>query len=94
MDLMFKFKSKKWRGGAKLIEEMGELIQVLAKMLMVGGLTHWDGNLKQRLMEEMADVSASLYYFKTRNFTFEEIETIRLRAQEKMRKYEQWENKN
>jgi hypothetical protein len=45
-------------------------------------------------MEEMADVSASLYYFKTRNFTFEEIETIRLRAQEKMRKYEQWENKN
>lgn len=53
-----------WPGVSKLIEEMGELHQVLGKLIATGGeAQHWDGsNLRERLVEEMGDVRAALSF--------------------------------
>jgi NTP pyrophosphatase (non-canonical NTP hydrolase) len=58
-----------WPGTSKLIEECGELQQVLGKLIALGGATaHWDGSdLRERLIEEIGDVSAALNFFVTTN---------------------------
>ena len=50
-----------WPGISKLIEESGELQQVLGKIIGAGGeVEHWDGsNLRARLQEELADTLAA-----------------------------------
>ncbi len=66
--------SKVWPGMSKLIEEMGELGQVLGKIMGTGGeAKHWDGsNLRERVVEELADVYAAVLFFVTQNLTHEE----------------------
>jgi NTP pyrophosphatase (non-canonical NTP hydrolase) len=56
--------SDHWPGISKLFEEMGELGQVIGKIMAINGaFLHWDGtNLLDRLHEEMADVMAALYF--------------------------------
>jgi NTP pyrophosphatase (non-canonical NTP hydrolase) len=56
-------------GMSKLIEEMGELSQVLGKLIATGGKAgHWDGtDLRGRLKEELADVAAAAWFFATTN---------------------------
>lgn len=52
-------------GVAKLIEEMGELHQVLGKKLAWWDTDepHWDGStLRDRMVDEMADVQAAIYF--------------------------------
>lgn len=58
-------------GVAKLIEEVGELQQVLGKLQQTLGKRlamwdqdeHWDGtNLRERMVEEMGDVSAAIFF--------------------------------
>lgn len=51
-------------GVAKLIEECGELQQVLGKRLAVWDQDeHWDGsNLRDRMAEEMGDVLAAIEF--------------------------------
>lgn len=51
-------------GVAKLIEECGELQQVLGKKLAMWDQDeHWDGsNLRMRMQEEMADVQAAITF--------------------------------
>jgi hypothetical protein len=58
-----------WPGLSKVSEEMGELGQVLGKLLGTGGvISHWDGsNLKDRLIEEIGDLSAALRFFVEEN---------------------------
>ena len=58
-----------WPGLSKLTEEMGELQQVLGKLLGTGGeAKHWDGtDLRQRAEEEAADAQAALLFFVTHN---------------------------
>jgi hypothetical protein len=54
--------SDHWPGVSKVLEECGELGQVLGKLLALNGATaHWDGSdLRLRLVEEVADVYAAL----------------------------------
>ena len=61
--------SNVWPGMSKLIEEMGELQQVLGKLIAIGGAsTHWDGsNLVDRVEEEVGDVMAALTFFIEQN---------------------------
>lgn len=61
--------SKVWPGTAKTLEEMGELGQVLGKLIALGGpIEHWDGTkLDRRLTEEIADVYAALDFFVDMN---------------------------
>lgn len=61
----FSLGSDVWPGTAKAMEEMGELLQVMGKLIAIGGETkHWDGtDLLERLHEEIADVAAALFVF-------------------------------
>lgn len=54
-----------WPGLSKLIEELGELGQVLGKLIATNGdVEHWDGHerLDGRLADEMGDVYAALQF--------------------------------
>lgn len=60
----FSIGSKLWPGTAKLQEEMGELNQVLGKLIASHGETkHWSGDLKEKLIEEISDVAAAIQFF-------------------------------
>lgn len=63
-DGSFSIGSRVWPGVSKLIEESGELQQVLGKLIaMHGAFNHWDGSdLAVRLVEEMGDVLAAIAF--------------------------------
>jgi hypothetical protein len=87
----FSIGSKLWPGTSKVIEEMGELQQVLGKLIAVAGDTkHWDGDLRKRLIEEIGDLSAALDFFKTQNCTIEELLQIAKRANTKLNLFWKW----
>lgn len=58
-----------WPGLAKLAEECGEVIQIIAKLIATGGRTdHWSGlDLRVELENEMADVRAALSFVAAHN---------------------------
>jgi NTP pyrophosphatase (non-canonical NTP hydrolase) len=60
----FSIGAKLWPGISKLIEEAGEVLQVAGKLIAIHGEeAHWDGsNLRQRLQEEMGDLTAALLF--------------------------------
>jgi NTP pyrophosphatase (non-canonical NTP hydrolase) len=61
-DGSFSIGSTVWPGVSKLVEECGELQQVLGKLIATHGDTdHWDGSdLRERLVEEMGDVLGAI----------------------------------
>jgi NTP pyrophosphatase (non-canonical NTP hydrolase) len=85
--------SKKWPGTSKLIEEMGELAQVLGKLIGNDGApAHWDGtDLRERLIEEIADVVAALNFFRGENLTFAESVRAQDRTDAKLRQFQAWQ---
>lgn len=63
-DNKFTFGSIVHPGLSKVIEESGELVDVLGKMVSVGGcFDHWSGNLRAPLRNELADVSAAIDFY-------------------------------
>lgn len=87
----FSIGSKVWPGTSKVIEEMGELQQVLGKLIAVAGETkHWDGDLRKKLVEEIGDLTAALVFFKTENLTADEEQQIDERARKKCDLFRQW----
>ena len=86
--------SGKWPGTSKLIEEMGELAQVLGKLIANNGETkHWDGtNLRERLIEEIADVDAALNFFRQNFSTAERVRIIE-RSSVKLQQFWEWQKK-
>lgn len=86
----FAIGSKVWPGTSKLIEEMGELQQVLGKLIAVAGsIEHWSGDLRQKLIEEIGDVRAALLFFEEQNMSHER-EQISLRFQAKRDLFRAW----
>lgn len=81
-----------WPGTSKVLEEAGELIQVLGKLQAVGGdLEHWDGDLHPRLVDETADLGAALRYFSYQNFSKEVMRHHLIpRAEAKYRLFLEW----
>lgn len=77
-------------GVAKLIEECGELQQVLGKRLAYWDADeHWDGtNLRKRMIEEMGDVMAAIQFVGELYEFFPEIQD---RAFAKLDLFESWE---
>lgn len=60
---MFAIGDKKWPGVSKLVEEIGELGQVLGKLMGSRGETdHWSGNLLDMLYDEMGDVLGAIHF--------------------------------
>lgn len=86
----FSISSEVWPGTSKLIEEIGELGQVLGKLIGTGGaVDHWDGsNLNVRLVEEIADVLAAAEFFVDANGL--DSAAISERRQAKLALFEQW----
>lgn len=79
-----------WPGLSKLIEEAGEVQQVAGKILGTGGRTdHWDGSdLRERLIEEMADLRAACAFVASLNGLDEE--AIAQRERKKLAQFMQW----
>ncbi|GAA1956552.1 hypothetical protein [Amycolatopsis minnesotensis] len=80
----------KWPGASRVIEESGELLQVLGKLIGADGATaHWDGSdLRARLVAEIADVRAALDFFIEANDLPDG--EISERAACKLATYERW----
>jgi NTP pyrophosphatase (non-canonical NTP hydrolase) len=58
---MFAIGDRLWPGVSKLVEEIGELGQVLGKLMgSRGAVEHWSGNLLEMLYEELGDVTAAI----------------------------------
>lgn len=88
----FTLGSQQWPGVSKVVEEAGELLQVLGKLIGTGGATHYfDGaDLKQRLEEEGADIVAALatlFELNTDRLDFDKIES---RASRKVDVFKLW----
>lgn len=79
-----------WPGTGKVIEEAGELLQVLGKLIGAGGLiAHWDDtDLTQRLIDELADLRAAAAFFEDVNLG-EHAAALDERREEK---YARWQN--
>lgn len=88
----FSIGNRVWPGTSKLIEETGELQQVLGKLIAVAGAaeTHWSGNLREKLVEEIGDVRAALAFFVEENITEREIEFIEQRSFDKLELFRKW----
>lgn len=88
----FSFGSEVWPGTSKLIEEMGELQQVLGKLLGTAGeRAHWDGtDLRERLMAEIADLTAALSFFMKHNMSEHALKFITAHAEMKFKLFEKW----
>lgn len=84
--------SDQWAGLAKLMEEMGELQQVLGKIMACEGreAIYWDGSsLLPQLVEELGDVRAAMIFFCEVNGIPKE--AVHLRADEKLVKFRYWD---
>ena len=87
----FSIGSSVWPGTSKLLEEMGELGQVLGKLIAVHGADqHWDGDLRKRLVEEIGDVRAALRFFVEHCMSDEEARRVDERAADKYHLFRRW----
>lgn len=85
--------SSHWPGTSKLIEECGETIQILGKLLGRGGTeAPWAdkdrGSLTPRLIEELGDLSAAIHFFTEANGLDQE--ALKKRADNKFATYSKW----
>jgi NTP pyrophosphatase (non-canonical NTP hydrolase) len=78
-----------WPGLAKLAEEAGELIQVLAKLVGASGRDrYYDGtDLRERLVEECGDLTAAIAFFTETNGLGAEVDA---RARQKLALFRHW----
>jgi hypothetical protein len=87
----FSIGSQVWPGTSKLIEEMGELNQVLGKLIATAGDTeHWSGDLRPKLVEEIGDVLAAVTFFLGMNLNAYERIEIEARFAVKIALFEKW----
>lgn len=89
----FSIGAKRWPGVSKLIEEAGELLQLLGKFMQTPDGDHWDNSLyplslKERLQNEMADLAAAIE-FVIRHGEFD-VAALSKRKGEKLAKFELW----
>lgn len=90
---MFAIGDTSWPGLGKLVEEMGELHQVLGKIIALRGEheQYWDGtDLIERLIEELGDVRAAMIFFSETNDISKRL--IHQRADIKLEKFRYWHN--
>ncbi len=86
----FAFGSPEWPGLSKLAEECGEVLQVIGKLMGTRGkVEHWDGtNLRDRLTDELADLSAAIQFVKY-HCKLDNGEMM-IRTKKKLERFERW----
>lgn len=86
----FSIGSDVWPGTSKLLEEMGELQQVLGKLIACAGAEHHfsGANLREDMHDETGDVVAAIEFFIEKNGL--NTERIRNRARAKLRVFHAW----
>jgi NTP pyrophosphatase (non-canonical NTP hydrolase) len=78
-----------WPGLSKLIEECGEVLQVVGKLMGSAGSTdHWSGDLNQMLIEELGDLRAAITFFMEANAI--DSASVSVRHREKLAKFWEW----
>jgi hypothetical protein len=80
-------------GFAKIVEEGGELFEVIGKIMMIDGrFDHWVGDLRKALHDELSDVSAAIDFYVAQpvNFSQEERGAFFERKMGKLAKFEDW----
>lgn len=85
----FSVGAAKWPGVAKLLEESGEVQQVLGKLIAIGGRTeHWSGDLGLMLEEELGDLAAAMAFV----IKYNPIDPIKVFNRQEMKRalYEEW----
>ena len=90
---MFAIGDESWPGLSKLAEECGEVVQVIGKLMGTRGEEeHWDGtNLTERLLDEMADLSAAMNFVMDKNpFTLEQSRVYQRRVLDKYNLFCDW----
>lgn len=87
----FAFGDDLWPGVAKLNEECGEVVVEIGKLMMThGDPDHWSGDLRERLLNEVADVEAAIVFYLRFNMTDEERRCFRKRVSDKFTKFVTW----
>lgn len=91
MNTPFAIGSKLWPGLSKLIEESGEVQQIIGKLIATGGETnHWfEGNLALRIEEELGDLLAAIDFVLDHNPVLNR-ETVAQRYLEKKKRFNSW----
>ncbi len=81
-----------WPGLGKCIEESGELNQVFGKLIANHGDTNYyaDLDLREKLIEELADDVAAKFAFIDLNLTGHEIQRTHERVREKYLRFIEW----
>lgn len=77
-------------GLSKFIEEVGEALQIVGKLMGLGRFgKHWDGkNLKTELEDEMADCIAAIDFVISKNNL--NMTRIEARAKKKCERFRRW----
>jgi ABC-type phosphate transport system auxiliary subunit len=89
-DAPYQIGSEKLPGLGKMVEEAGELLQIIGKIMGLGHTgDHWDGtNLQRELEKEIADLRASTRFFILANEL--NATTINSRDLEKLNLFTRW----
>lgn len=92
----FSIGSTTWPGLAKLVEECGEVQQVVGKLMALDGnapgdfYMHWDGtDIKDRLQDELADVQAVIEFVRDKNRQLDSVHFNR-RVAMKLARFNTW----
>jgi hypothetical protein len=87
----FSIGSTFWPGISKLVEEMGELNQVIGRLLATAGeVKHWDDpDLRLSLERKVADVMAAIAFVTMQNHLNEEV--IDERVRRKYALFSEWQ---
>lgn len=88
----YRINSSEWQGLSKLGEELSELSVNLFKLIENGGdRNYWGGrDMRKEIMDELADVQATISFFIDNNFTLDEIDYMEDREIEKYEKFVEW----
>lgn len=92
-DGSFSIGSDVWPGLSKAIEEAGEFLQVCGKIIAThGAAAHWDGSdLRERFLEEAADVQAGINFVLDMNFTRDDKIAVAKRFVDKYALFVKWQ---
>lgn len=87
---MFAIGSKRWPGISKLTEELGEILQIVGKLIATAGeIAHYSGlNLKTALEDELGDGLAAISFVI--HYCDLDDARIQRRAYGKRALFEQW----